>query len=114
MVELSKLTRIDEARYSRRQDLEFSIRNRRNRLIGLWAAERMHLGAAAATAYAGDVVGDGVIRPQDEALIGRLSHDLAGAGVPLSEDELRGELQRLGQVAAMEFGETAPERPCAA
>lgn len=114
MARLSKLASIDQARYSRRQDLDFAIRNRRNRLITLWVAERMHLGATAAAAYASDVVGEAIVKPEDEALIARLVGDLTLAGLSAEAGGLRDELHRLGDVAAMEFGIVTPERPCAA
>ena len=114
MVELRRLTRIAEARHSRWPDLGFATRNRRNRLIGLWLAERINLGATAAAAYASDVVGEAIVNPGDDVLFTRLAGDLALAGMAADKGELRDELTRLGDVAAMESGSTTPEWPRAA
>lgn len=107
MVDLSKVHRVDEARYTRRQELDFVIRNRRNRLIALWAAERLGLGEQEAAGYATDIVGEAIVTPGDHHLLKMLMRDLANAGVTASEASLHGELERFHRVAAMEFGEAA-------
>lgn len=105
MVDLSKVHRIDEARFSKRQELDFVIRNRRNRLIGLWAGQRLGLSEQEAAGYATDLVGEGIVKPGDEHLLAILRRDLAQAGVSIDTHELYAELDRFHRVAAMEFGE---------
>ena len=74
-----------EARFKHDQELQFKIKARRNRLLGLWAAEQMGLGGAEADAYAATVVaaqfGGGFrhVASDREYLIDRL-HD---QGVPI-------------------------------
>lgn len=117
MVDLSKINRIDEARYSKRQELDFVIRNRRNRLIGLWAGQRLGMDEKEAAGYATEIVGEAIVKPGDAGLMATLIRDLAEANVAVSEAELGAELERLHRVAAMEFGETgekSPRRPHAA
>lgn len=112
MVDLSKVHRVDEARYSKRQEMDFVIRNRRNRLIALWVAERLRLGERESAGYATDVVGEAIVKPGDQHMVKALIGDLANAGVTLSEPDLHAELERFHKVAAMEFGETGgSERP---
>lgn len=109
MVDLGKLHRIDEARHSRDRELDFAVRNRRNRLMGLWAAERMGLDGEAATRYAGDIVGEAIVKPGDTNLIVNLLRDLNADNADVTETMLRDELTRLGHVAAMELGHHRPE-----
>ena len=112
MVDLSKVHRVDEARYSKRQEMDFVIRNRRNRLIALWVAERLGLGEQESAGYATDVVGEAIVKPGDQHMVKALIRDLANAGVTLSEAELHAELERFHRVAAMEFGAAGgSERP---
>lgn len=110
MVDLSKIHRIDEARHTRRQELEFMIRNRRNRLIGLSIAQRLGLDEKEAAAYATELVGEAIGKPGDDRLIEMLRHDLARAGVAIPDEELRSELDRFHQVAALELGGTGDMR----
>jgi hypothetical protein len=104
MVDLSKVHRADEARYSKRQEVDFVIRNRRNRLIALWVAERIGLGEQESAGYATDIVGDAIVKPGDQHMVKALIRDLANAGVTLSEPDLYAELERFHKVATMEFG----------
>jgi hypothetical protein len=117
MVDLGKIHRIDEARFSKRQELDFVIRNRRNRLIGLWAGQRLGLSEQEAAGYATDLVGEGIVKPGDEHLLAMLRQDLAKAGVSIAATELCAQLDRFHTVAAMEFGEggkAEAKRPSAA
>ena len=45
-----------EQKYKHDQELEFKIKVRANKLLGLWAAEKMGLSGPAADAYAKEVV----------------------------------------------------------
>ncbi|MBV9152304.1 MAG: DUF1476 domain-containing protein, partial [Alphaproteobacteria bacterium] len=45
-----------EARYKHDQELQFKVKARRNKLLGLWAAGRMGLSGGAADTYAREVV----------------------------------------------------------
>lgn len=111
MVDLSKVHRVDEARYSKRQEMEFVIRNRRNRLMGLWVGQRLGLDEQEAAGYATETVGDAIVKPGDDHLVSVLKRDLAKGAVTVSEGELVVELERFHRVAAMEFGEAGEKGP---
>ena len=93
-----------EKKFSLDEELKFKAESRRNRLLGLWVAEKLGLSGDAATAYAKEVVaadfeesGDGVFRKVDG--------DLGAKGITVPEDELRARmdelmLQAIGQVKA--------------
>ena len=76
----------EEALYKHDQELEFKIRNRRNKLFGLWLAET-HLGKGGeeSMAYAEDVVMAAFENPGDDALLEKVKGDLAAAGVEVSD-----------------------------
>lgn len=114
MVDLAKLTRMDESRHSRNQERDFAVRNRRNRLAGLWAAERMGLNGEPAARYAADIVGEAIVKPGDTNLIAILLRDLNAGGVQFTEPALRDELAQFGHIAAMELGASHPDHPRAA
>lgn len=83
-----------EARFAHDAEKEFRVTARRNRLIGLWAAERLGLTEAEAEAYAKSVVQADFEEAGDEDVIRKLMGDLLKAGIDVSDIELRETLAR--------------------
>ena len=81
--------RAEEAKFAADSELEFRIHARRNRLVGVWAAERMGLTPAEADAYAKSVVQADFEDSGDEDVIRKLLGDLISAGVDADEGEVR-------------------------
>ena len=70
------------------EELRFKAVARRNRMLGMWAAEKLGKSGTDAQTYAKDVVVaefDG----GDAGVIAKVMGDLAALGVASSEDELR-------------------------
>lgn len=88
-----------EAKYALDQDQEFRAQARRNRLLGLWAAEKMGLSAESAEEYAKAVVRADFEQPGDEDVFRKLDQDFRGAGLTVSEGEIRSKMDELGSVA---------------
>ena len=76
----------EEARYKHDQEFAFKVRNRRNKLFGLWLAET-HLGKSGedSFAYAKDMVMAAFERPGDNGVLDKAREDLARAKVELSD-----------------------------
>jgi hypothetical protein len=84
-----------EAEFKRNQELQFRVTARRNKLFGLWVAEKLGLQAGdAAEAYARTVVDADFEKPGDSDVIEKVQKDLAAKGMNLSEAQLRAELTR--------------------
>ena len=84
-----------EAEFKRNQELAFRVTARRNRLFGLWAADRLGLTAGeAAESYAKSVVAADFEKPGDADVIAKVQSDLAEKGVAITDSELRAELDR--------------------
>jgi hypothetical protein len=84
-----------EAEFKRDQELKFRVTARRNRLFGLWAAERLGLSSGeAAEAYAKAVVAADLEAPGDADVIEKVRTDLEARGIAVTEAELRTELAR--------------------
>jgi hypothetical protein len=95
-----------EARFVRDQELSFRLAARRNKLLGLWAAERLGLPAgAAAEAYAQTIVVADFQEPGDDDVIAQLRSDFAAKGVEISEAELRAELARAAAEAQKQLAQ---------
>jgi hypothetical protein len=84
-----------ESQFARDQDLAFRVVVRRNKLLGLWAANRLGVPAgAAAEAYAQTIVAADFEAPGDDDVIEKVRSDCAAKGAEISEAEVRAELAR--------------------
>jgi hypothetical protein len=87
-----------EARFKHDQELRFKVTARRNRLLGLWAADKMGLSSEAADAYAKTVVAaefDG----GDRHVVEKLVADLAAAGQAVTAAQVQFELDHFAEAA---------------
>ena len=82
--------RSEEAKFKHDQELAFKIRNRRNKLFGLWIAqEYLGLEGDEALAYAKDVVIADFEGPGDDDMMGKVRADLAARKIEVSDHLLR-------------------------
>ncbi|HTV68673.1 MAG TPA: DUF1476 domain-containing protein [Rhizobiaceae bacterium] len=91
-----------EARFKHDQELQFKIKARRNRLLGLWAAERLELNGEAAETYAGEVV-DAEFNGGDRHVVEKLVCDLNAKGQSCTPSQVQFELDRLEQHAKQQI-----------
>jgi len=88
-----------EAKYKHDQEQRFKATARRNRLLGLWAAEKLGLKGEAAEAYAKEVVEADFEKPGDDDVVQKVLKDLTAKGVPATAGSVRTEMGRLLAVA---------------
>ena len=84
-----------EDKYKHDQDLQFRVTNRRNKLLGLWAAAQLGKAGADAEAYAKDVVMSDFEAPGDDDVVKKVLADFQAAGVDLSEHRVRKQMDEL-------------------
>ena len=109
MTSLTEREKAFEAKYQHDQELVFKVGARRNKLLGLWAAELMKLSKDEAVAYAKKVVESDFERAGDSDVLEKVLTDLTARGVDMSEHRLRKEMDRLLDVAKSEImKETGP------
>ncbi len=89
-----------EAKYKRDQELQFKVTARRNKLLGLWIAEKFGLSEAEAESYAKDVVISDFEKPGDDDVVEKVMSDIGAKNLDLSEKDVRAEMERLMGVAA--------------
>lgn len=70
-----------ETKYARDEEMQFRVTARRNKLVGLWAAEKMGLTAAEAAPYATSVVQADFEEAGDDDVVRKIVGDLAAAGI---------------------------------
>lgn len=88
-----------ESKYALDQEQEFKAMARRNKLLGLWAAEKMGLSSESADQYASAVVRADFEQPGDEDVFRKVAGDFKGSGLNVSEGELRSKMDELASIA---------------
>ena len=71
------------------EDLKFKAVARRNKLLGLWAAEKLGKTGADADSYARDVVVAEFADAHDLEVIRKVTTDLAAKGISMNELDIR-------------------------
>lgn len=84
-----------EQKYAIDEELRFKANAQRNRMIGLWAADRLGKIGDAANEYAKEVVRASMERGNEEAVIQKIVHDFNESNVAINEAELRNKMAQL-------------------
>lgn len=84
-----------ENKFAHDEDLRFRAVARRNKLLGLWAAEKLGKTSDEAQKYAAEVVRADFEEAGDEDVIRKVAADFSAASVSVSDAELRAQLQDL-------------------
>jgi hypothetical protein len=91
-----------EARYKHDQELQFKVKARRNRLLGMWAAERMGLSGDAARDYAKDVV-EAEFHGGDRHVIDKVCADIGAKGQGCTPAQVQFELTHFAATAKQQI-----------
>ena len=94
-----KRERAQEAKFAHDQEMDFRVSARRDKLLGLWAAELMDMKGGDAEAYARQIVLTDVDQPGDDDVFQRVKSDLATAKVEVSDHDLRRKMDGLLRLA---------------
>ena len=84
-----------EKKFEKDQELQFKAMARRNRLLGLWAAELMGMKGDSADAYAKDVVKSDFEKPGDDDVLQKIVKDFKAKAVVQSEHQIRRKMDDL-------------------
>ncbi len=102
---LSEMTTFDdrekayEAKFALDQEQEFKAIARRNKMLGLWAAEKMGLSSESADQYAQAVVRADFEQPGDEDVFRKVAGDLKGSGLTVADSEIYSKMDELASIA---------------
>jgi hypothetical protein len=88
-----------EKKYAHDEELAFKASARRNKLLGLWAAEKLGKADADAEAYAKSVVMSDFDEAGDDDVFRKVRADLNAAGVDQSDHQIRRTMDELMAVA---------------
>jgi len=84
-----------ENKFAHDQELKFKAEARRNKLLGLWAAEKLGKSGDEAEAYAKEVIMSDFEEPGDEDVFRKVRGDFDAAGVDQSDHQIRRTMQDL-------------------
>jgi hypothetical protein len=88
-----------ESKFARDAETDFKVVARRNKLLGLWAAEKMGLSGEAADAYAKEVVMADFQEAGDDDVFRKVKADLAAKGADVSDHAIQREMAELLETA---------------
>jgi hypothetical protein len=95
-----------EKKFAHDADLKFKANARRNKLLGLWAAEKLALPAAEAAAYAKEVVIADLEEAGDDDVFRKIRKDFDAKGVKESDHQIRRTMDELMAKAIAEIKAT--------
>jgi hypothetical protein len=88
-----------ERKFAHDEETKFKATARRNKLLGLWAAELMGISGDAADDYAREVVKSDFEEPGDEDVFRKVRGDLDAKGVEQSDHQIRRTMDELMETA---------------
>lgn len=90
-----------EKKFALDEELRFKAEARRNKLLGLWAAEQLGLSGDEAAAYAKDVVAADFEEAGDADVLRKVAADLSAKGV--TEQQIRMKMDELLTAAVIQI-----------
>lgn len=84
-----------ESKFAHDEELAFKANARRNRLLGLWAADKLGKGGEEAEEYAKEVIRADFSAPGDEDVFRKIRSDFDAAGVEQSDHQIRRTMEEL-------------------
>jgi len=84
-----------ERKFAHDAEMQFKADARRNKLLGLWAADLMGISGDAADAYAREVIAADFEEAGDEDVYRKLAGDLGDKAPNVTEAEIRDQMARM-------------------
>lgn len=84
-----------ERKFALDEELRFKATARRNKLLGLWAAEKLGKSGADAESYAKEVVASDFAEVGDDDVLRKVKADFDTAGIAQSEHQIRRTMEEL-------------------
>ncbi len=88
-----------ERKFAHDEELRFKAMARRNKQLGLWAAEKLGKSGADAEAYAKEVIVADFVEAGDEDVYRKVKADLDAANAGVSEHQIRRRMDELLAIA---------------
>ena len=102
MNEFNKREEGFEKKFALDEEQKFKAEARRNKLLGLWAAEKLGITGDAANAYAKEVVAADFEEAGDNDVLHKVLKDLTAKGQAVTERDIRAKMDELLAVAVVQ------------
>ncbi|MBL6933224.1 MAG: DUF1476 domain-containing protein [Rhodospirillales bacterium] len=99
----------EEAKFKHDNEMQFKIDARRDKMLGLWAAEKLGLSGDEIQTFAKKVVVADLEEAGYEDVVRMVSQSFRDGGVDISDDEIRAEIQRLQSIATEDVQNDFPK-----
>ena len=99
----------EEARYKLDSEKTFKIQARRDKLVALWAAEKLGMTQPETEVFIKEVVASDMEEPGYEDVVRKVSSTFSERGADIDADEIRQEIIRLQSVAQEEIMSDYPK-----
>ncbi len=94
-----------ENKFAHDEEMKFKAEARRNKLLGLWAAEKLGLTGDEAESYAKEVVKSDFEEPGDEDVFRKVRGDFDAKKVDQSDHQIRRQMEDLMVTAMQQISE---------
>ena len=84
-----------ERKFALDEEQKFKAEARRNKLLGLWVAEKLGLSGEAANTYAKDVIAAEFHGAGDPDVVRKVMGDLTAKGIAVTEAQIRAKMDEL-------------------
>jgi hypothetical protein len=91
-----------ERKYALDEEQKFKAEARRNKLLGLWVAEKLGITGDEANAYAKEVVAADFEEAGDADVVRKVTKDLAAKGITMTEPQIRQKMDELMAQAVLQ------------
>jgi hypothetical protein len=92
-----------ENKFAHDEELRFKARAQRNKLVGLWAAEKLGIAGAAAESYASNIVTTDLDNPNSDSVFRIVRRDFDAKGVAQSDHQIRRTMDEAMEKAIVEI-----------
>ena len=95
MDDFKKREKGEEAKFARSEEMNFKAQARRNKLLGLWAADLMGMSDEDAQHYAVEVIKSDFEEPGDEDVFRKIRGDFDAKNIEQSDHQIRRTMEEL-------------------
>ena len=92
-----------EAKFAKEEELKFKSISRRNKLLAIWAGNKMSKNEENLKEYTTKIIGSYIDKPDDQSIISIIKQDLKDLEIEISTEEIQKEMLECQKRAIIEI-----------